>query len=112
MCDNLKANESMTEYSIINKLKDQNKVNDQLLVCLNNLSLEDVIAVKLELSTNLLNHRLYGFDIWNKMSNITKEAVLKFSLSVTKNKTDAARFLGITQQNFRRALKNYNIEKE
>ena len=65
MCDNLKANESMTEYSIINKLKDQNKLNDQLLVCLNNLSLEDVIAVKLELSTNLLNHRLYGFDIWN-----------------------------------------------
>jgi DNA-binding NtrC family response regulator len=102
----------MTEYSIINKLKDQNKLNDQILVCLNNLTLEDLIAVKLELSTNLLNHRLYGLDIWNKMSNITKEAILKFSLSVTKNKTDAARFLGITQQNFRRALKNYNIEKD
>ena len=37
----------------------------------------------------LLNHRLYGLDIWNKMPKITKEAVLKFSLSVTKNKTDA-----------------------
>jgi DNA-binding protein Fis len=102
----------MSEYSIINKLKDQNKINDQLLVCINNLTLEDVIAVKLELSTNLLNHRLYGLDIWNNMASITKEAVLKFSLSVCKNKTDAARFLGITQQNFRRALKNYNIEKE
>ena len=78
MCDNLKANESMTEYSIINKLKDQNKLNDQILTCINNLTLEDVIAVKLELSTNLLNHRLYGFDIWNKMTSITKEAVLKF----------------------------------
>ncbi len=106
------ADESMPEYSIINKLKDQNKLNDQLITCLNNLSLEDVIAVKLELSTNLLNHRLYGFDIWNKMTSITKEAVLKFSLSVTKNKTDAARFLGLTQQNFRRACKNYNIDKE
>ena len=102
----------MSDYSIINKLKDQNKLNDQVLVYLNNLTLEDLIAVKLELSTNLLNHRLYGLDIWNKMSNITKEAILKFSLSVTKNKTDAARFLGITQQNFRRALKNYNIEKD
>ena len=102
----------MTEYSIINKLKDQNKLNDQMLAYLNNLTLEDLIAVKLELSTNLLNHRLYGLDIWNKMPNITKEAILKFSLSVTKNKTDAARFLGITQQNFRRALKNYNIEKD
>ena len=104
------AYKSMTNYSIINKLKDQNKLNDQVLTCINNLSLEDVIAVKLELSTNLLNHRLYGFDIWNRMASITKEAVLKFSLSVTKNKTDAARFLGITQQNFRRALKNYNIK--
>ena len=102
----------MIKYSIINNLKDQNKLNDQLLICINNLSLEDLIAVKLELSTNLLNHRLYGLDIWNKMPKITKEAVLKFSLSVTKNKTDAARFLGITQQNFRRALKIYNIEKD
>tara|TARA_Y100001937_G_C6958884_1_gene257989 strand:+ start:102 stop:401 length:300 start_codon:yes stop_codon:yes gene_type:complete len=99
----------MSDYSIISKLKDQNKINDQLLVCLNSLTLEDIIAVKLELSTNLLNNRLYGLDIWNKMSNITKEAILKFSLSVTKNKTDAARFLGLTQQNFRRACKNYNI---
>ena len=39
--------------------------------------IEDLIAVKLELSTNLLNHRLYGFDIWNRMSAITKEAVFK-----------------------------------
>lgn len=99
----------MSDYSIISKLKDQNKINDRLLVCLNSLTLEDIIAVKLELSTNLLNNRLYGLDIWNKMPNITKEAILKFSLSVTKNKTDAARFLGLTQQNFRRACKNYNI---
>lgn len=102
----------MSKYSIINKLKNQNKLNDSLLTCINSLSLEDLIAVKLELSSNLLNNRLYGFDIWNKMPNITKEAILKFSLSVTKNKTDAARFLGLTQQNFRRACKNYNIEKE
>ena len=102
----------MPEYSIINKLKDQNKLNDHMIACLNNLSLEDLIAVKLEISTKLLNHRLYGLDIWNKMPAITKEAILKFSLSVTKNKTDAARFLGITQQNFRRACKNYNIDKE
>tara|TARA_R100001015_G_C4619822_1_gene176631 strand:- start:908 stop:1216 length:309 start_codon:yes stop_codon:yes gene_type:complete len=102
----------MSKYSIINKLKDESKINDQLLICINNLTIEDLLAVKLELSTNLLNHRLYGLDIWNKMHSITKEAVLKFSLSVTKNKTDAARFLGITQQNFRRALKTYNIEKD
>ena len=99
----------MKDYSIINKLKDQNNINDQLLVCINKLSLEDLIAIKLELSTNLLNNRLYGLDIWNKMDSITKEALLKFSLSVTKTKADASRFLGITQQNFNRICKTYKV---
>lgn len=102
----------MPEYSIINKLKDQNKLNDSILVYINSLSLEDIIAVKLELSTKLLNNRLYGFDIWNKMNSITKEAVLKFALSATKTKMDAARFLGLTPQNFRRACDKHNIYKE
>jgi|TARA_B100000900_G_C20059927_1_gene505484 hypothetical protein len=99
----------MKDYSTINKLKDQNIINDQLLVCINKLSLEDLIAIKLELSTNLLNNRLYGLDIWNKMDSITKEALLKFSLSVTKTKADASRFLGITQQNFNRICKTYKV---
>tara|TARA_B100000242_G_scaffold86259_1_gene57661 strand:- start:2425 stop:2742 length:318 start_codon:yes stop_codon:yes gene_type:complete len=99
----------MKDYSIINKLKDQNIINDQLLICINKLSLEDLIAIKLELSTNLLNNRLYGLDIWNKMDSITKEALLKFSLSVTKTKADASRFLGITQQNFNRICKTYKV---
>ena len=38
--------------SIIKILKDQNLINDQLLVSLNSLSLEDLIAVKLELAAN------------------------------------------------------------
>jgi hypothetical protein len=99
----------MKDYSTINKLKDHNIINDQLLVCINKLSLEDLIAIKLELSTNLLNNRLYGLDIWNKMDSITKEALLKFSLSVTKTKADASRFLGITQQNFNRICKTYKV---
>ena len=99
----------MKDYSIINKLKDQNKLNDQLLVCINKLSLEDLIAIKLELSANLINNRLYGLDIWNKMDSITKEALLKFSLSVTNTKADASRFLGITQQNFNRICKTYKV---
>jgi hypothetical protein len=43
------------------------------------------------------------------MDSITKEALLKFSLSVTKTKADASRFLGITQQNFNRICKTYKV---
>jgi len=97
--------------SIITKLRDQNKLNDSLLVLINNLSLEEIIAVKLEASASHLNHRLYGFNIWQKASHITKDAILKFAISTTKSKKDAARFLGLTYSDFKKALNRYNINQ-
>lgn len=96
--------------SIINKLKDQNKINDSLLVGISSLSLEELIAVRLELAAEHVNNRLYGFDIWRKTSYIVKDAVLKFAISTTKSKKDAARFLGITAQEFQKVCRNYKID--
>ena len=97
--------------SIINILKAQNKINDQLLTCLNSLSLEDLIAVKLELAASTLNNRLYGFDIWRALPNVVKEATLKFVISSTKSKKDASRFLGLTYSEFLIICKKYQINK-
>ncbi len=95
--------------SIIKLLKDQNKINDQLLVCINSLSLEDVIDIKLELTANNINNRLYGFDIWRALPNVVKEATLKFAISTTKSKKDASRFLGLTYLEFLNICKKYQI---
>ena len=95
--------------SYINKLKEKNKIDDALLVGINSLSLEDLIAIKLELCANDINNRLFGFDIWRKTSYIVKDALLKFSISTTKSKKDAARFLGITSTEFYKACKQFNI---
>ena len=95
--------------SIITKLRDQNKLNDSLLVLISNLTLEDLIAIKLELSCNLINNRLYGFDIWRNSNKIVQEAILKFAISTTKSKKDAARFLGLTSQEFYRVCKQYDV---
>ena len=97
--------------SIIKILKDQNLINDQLLVSLNSLSLEDLIAVKLELAANNINNRLYGFDIWRALPNIVQEATLKFAISTTKSKKDASRFLGLTYLEFLNICKKYQISK-
>lgn len=94
-------------YSVINKLKDQDHINDHILSHINSLSIEDLIAIKFELSANHLNNRLYGFDIWHRSNYIIKEAILKFALSATKSKKDAARFLGITYSEFKRVSKKY-----
>lgn len=105
-----KRNITTDSKSIIKYLKDQNKVNDNILSHINSISLEDLIAVKLELSAIHVNNRLYGFDIWRNSGYIIKEALLKFAVSTTKSKKDAARFLGLTYSEFKRVLKTYNIE--
>ena len=96
--------------SIITNLKDQGILTDQTLVSINSISLEDLIAVKLELACNHINNRLYGFDIWRNSVYIVKDALLKFAISTTKSKKDAARFLGLTYADFRLACKKIKID--
>jgi hypothetical protein len=95
--------------SIVRKLKEQNLINDETLVVINSLTIENLIAVKLELSANNLNNRLYGFDIWKKSDHIIKDGILKFAVSVTKSKKDAARFLSLSYSDFNRLYKKYKI---
>ncbi|MHA1940748.1 MAG: hypothetical protein ACW97P_03355 [Candidatus Hodarchaeales archaeon] len=98
---------TLSNISTISKLKDQNKINDQLLVCINSLQLEDLIAIKLELSSQYINNRLYGLDIWRRTSYIVKDGILKYSLSVAKSKMDAARFLGLSYVEYMKQLREY-----
>lgn len=100
-----KKNLTTTNKSIILKLC----LQDDLLVQINKLSLEELIAVKLELSANSINNRLYGFDLWRQSNKIVKEAILKFAISTTKSKKDAARFLGLTYLEFKRVIKEYKV---
>ena len=93
--------------SITNKLKDQGLLSDINIVCISSLSLEELIAVKLELSCSYINNRLYGFDIWRRMTPIVKEAVLIFAISATNSKKDAARFLGLTYLEFIKQCSSY-----
>lgn len=86
-------------------------LQDDLLININKLSLEDLIAIKLELSANNINNRLYGFDLWKQTGNIVKEALLKFAISTTNSKKDAARFLGLTYAEFRRVQNTYNVKE-
>jgi len=101
-----KKNLTTVNKSIILKLC----LQDDLLVNINKLSLEDLIAVKLEMSANNVNNRLYGFDLWRQSNNIIKEALLKFAISTTNSKKDASRFLGLTYLEFNRVLKAFKVK--
>ena len=57
MIKNSKKNLTTKNKSVILALKAKNLIDDSLLVCINSLTLEDLIAIKLELSANYLNNR-------------------------------------------------------
>lgn len=97
-------------YSIINKLRKERKINKEFESIVSNLTLEDLIALKLELSTRLVNNRLYNLPIWENMLRITQEAVLKYSISACRSQVEAMRFLGLQEGQFFDLMKKYNVK--
>ena len=98
--------------SISKKLKEENKINHEFEVFLSNITLEDIIALKLEIAARNTNGMLYGIPIWKSTPDIVKEAMLKAALSICQTKSDAASFLGVNKHNFSNLIKKYNIEKD
>lgn len=100
-----------SSYSISNKLKKENKINHEFEVLLNNITLEDLISLKLEIAARGTNGMLFGLPIWKAMPDLVKESVLKASLSICKTKTDAAAFLGINKSQLSSLIKKYDLTK-
>ena len=99
-------------YSLSKKLREQGKSNEELEVYLSNLSLEEVVALKLEVATrDLLKGRFYGFPVWQSLKYIISDAVLKYALSATRSKREAARFLGIQEKTLIELVKKYKTEQ-
>jgi hypothetical protein len=97
-------------YSITNKLRKERKSNDEFEIMLNNLSLEEVIALKLELATKNISNRMYGIPIWNSLLNIVQDAVLKYALSATRTQAEAMRMLGLKESDLHVLKKKYKPE--
>lgn len=93
-------------FSISRKLKSEGKISEEFEVMLNNLSLEEMISLKLELASKIMRGNLFGFPIIKAMPNIVRDALITFALSATKNLSEAASLLGITVQE----LKKYNLD--
>ena len=95
-------------YSISNKLKKENKINDGFEIMLNNLSLEEIIGLKLELASKSCGNALYGIPLWRSLRYIVEDAVLKYALSATRTKKEYARFLGLRRIEAQKLSWKYN----
>ena len=97
-------------YSVISKLENDGKINEQFQLMMNKLSLEEVIAAKLELASKASGGFIYGIPIWASLLHIVRDATLKFALSATRTKAEAARFIGVNIDNFNSYLEQYETE--
>lgn len=93
------------------KLRQEGKTNEQFEILLNNLTLEEVIAIKLELSSRTLKSPLYGLPIWKHLPEIVEDAVLMYAISINRTPFEAAAYLGMTPYKFHRLCKKYRLYK-
>ena len=84
---------------------------EEFEIIFNNLSLEEVIGLKLELaSKSAFKGKLYGVPLWYSIPNIVRDAVLKYALSATRSKREAARFLGLNELAMKKNINRYRID--
>ena len=106
-----KKKNKFKNYSFISIMRRERKINDQFLNVLSSLTLEEIIALKLELAIQMTKHKFYNFPLWKALPSICKDAVLRFTLSACQSKRDGARMLGIDIREFNKLLKRYNTEQ-
>ena len=98
------------KYSLRNKLKREKKITDDFEVMLFSLTIEELIALKLELAASHINNKLYNFPVYRSIKYIVKEACLHFALSSTRTFDDAASFLGMRPGELRKEIQKYKID--
>ena len=96
-------------YSMSNKLKQEGKIDEKFEIQLSTLTLEEILALRLELAAKTVNYKLYGTNIWNNLPELVKDAVLKYAYVAGKTKNEMAMFLGIDKSRLRKLLKQYDI---
>ena len=96
-------------YSISNKLKSEGKIDEKFEIMLSSLTLEEIIALRLELAAKAVNYKLYGTNIWQNLPNIVQESVLKYAYSAARTKGEIASLLGINKSSLKKLLKKYDI---
>ena len=99
-----------SKYSLRNKLLKEKRINSDFEVILNALTLEEIIALKLELSNLYINNKLYNFPLYKSIKYIIKESLLIFALSTTRTHKDAASVLGIRERDLYTEIKKFDIK--
>ncbi len=98
---------NLKSFSIRDKLRSEKRSSAAFEVMLGNLSLEEMLSLRLELASRLFNNKLYGIPLWHSLTNVVKDAIIKYAYSAGNNITEIARFLGLSKAQYRKLVWKY-----
>ena len=99
-------------YNLKNKLLKENKIDNDFLNKLQFLKLEELITLKLLVSTQMLKGKIYNFPILKYSYKICKEAVVRYALTIAKNRREASVILGMKKAELVNYIKEYGLLEE
>lgn len=103
---------NIEKISIVKKLREEGRITTEFEIIFNGLLLEEIIALKLELaSAGIFNNRLFGLPIIHSLTEMVRDATLKWTFAFFDTIKDGARFLGINEGEYSKLLKEYEIKK-
>jgi hypothetical protein len=93
--------------SYISELRSEGRINEDFLNKISDLKLEELIAIKIEMSSRMTSGKLYNFPIWYTLPAICRDACLRVANRICTSKADMASFLGIPYNVFIQIYRDY-----
>ena len=103
------AMKSTKKYNSILKNINNKFINKDFEFVLSNLTLEEIITAKLELSAKGLNEKLFGYTLYNNIQHITKESLVRFALHFCNSQEKAANLLGLDVRHLKMYIKKHGL---
>jgi len=99
-------------YNLKNKLLKQKKIDHYFLEKLTFISLEELITLKLLVSTEALKGKMYNFPFLKYASDICKESIIRFAISKANNRREVSLILGAKKAEIIKYIKEYDLMEE
>lgn len=106
----IKQRRKIKKYSYTKNKLDKQEIDDNFICMLQNLTIEELIALKLESIAVITNNKFY-FPVTKVLHRIIYRAILLFVLSVTDSESDMKLLLGLDQVRLDKLIRTYNITK-
>lgn len=100
------------KHSFLRELKKENKINNEFEAMLSHLTLEEIIALKLELSAKACGGKFYGNYLLKATKYIVDEAIVRFAMASCATTKGATQFLGVSQAHYNAIVRSMRLHKE